>query len=101
MEAYAQSDVHTIPDGERLVATFTVIGNGWYWFKDAVAQLGPGSDVDKGTLNYAAVQFSLIDRVATSQCMSTSIHWADAASTPLGIALYLREFPESRRSSSR
>jgi hypothetical protein len=93
VEAYGQDYVRTIPEGERLVATFTVVGDEWIWLKDAVGKFGPGSDLENGPFTYAAVQFSLIDRVATTQCTPTATVWQDAASTPLGIAQQITRVP--------
>jgi hypothetical protein len=93
VEAYGQDYVHTIPEGQRLVATFTVAGQDWIWLKDAVAKVGPSSDLEKGQFTYATVRFSLIDRVATTQCHPVSTQWEDAAGTPLGIARQIATVP--------
>jgi hypothetical protein len=82
---YGQNYAQTVPEGQRMITSFTVVGPGWVWLRDSLAKVGPRADPN----DYALVHISLIDRVAATQCTVRATRWADAASTPLGVARQL------------
>ncbi|MET0524520.1 MAG: hypothetical protein ABWZ91_06955 [Nocardioides sp.] len=94
VEVYGQNYAHSVPQDRVMITRFTVVGTDWIWLKDRVLKLGPGTDVEAGRFNYAVVQVSLIDRVATTtQCSPTATVWADAAGTPLEVAREVTTVP--------
>jgi hypothetical protein len=90
---YGQNYAHTVPAGRLMTTSFAVVGPGWIWFKDRVIKFGPGTDPEVGLFNYAGVQVSLVDRVATTQCDPASTVWTDAAATPLELARQIGTVP--------
>lgn len=84
---FGQNYSDTIPDGKTIAARLTIVGQGWYWGRDAVAKFAPGSDPAARPLDpYLEVRFSMVDRVPVRQCPQETIRWRDGAADPLGLA---------------
>ena len=90
---FGQDYAHTVPDGQLLVARFTVAGPDWYWLKDSIGKAAPGMDRSVAAPPYAEVTVSLADRVPVDQCRAGTPQWEDAAVTPLGFSQQIAAIP--------
>jgi hypothetical protein len=90
---FGQNYSETIPEGQTIVAEFTVVGQDWVWLRDAVGKLVPGTGYPESPFSYAEVQMSMVDRVPVRQCPAETVRWQDGARDPLGLARQVGELP--------